>query len=251
MTFVAMSYNIWGKHWLAERSSALRAVLQVRDPDILAVQELVPRSRQLIDAALPDHERVDDPFPGWSRQSNIWWRASQFSLEEYGAEDVGIRSEHARLFWVRLRPATASPSVLFSTAHLTWQGHPQERVDDLNPRVAQARRIVEELTRLGGAGPCVFTADMNDYARPLWAMRAAGFADPFTALGTTSPPTHPVVPQLLPGGGWAAPESPAKAIDWQFYRGPIRPRSSEVADFFYEGRAPSDHKPVVVTYTVA
>ncbi|TDE16035.1 endonuclease/exonuclease/phosphatase family protein [Jiangella asiatica] len=249
-TFVSMTYNIWGGHWLAERTPALRWLFEVREPDLLAVQELTPSSRDIIDAALPGHRRVDDPFPGWAVQSNLWWRDDLFAMEEYGAEDVGIRAEHARLFWVRLRPAGSSSSFVYSTAHLTWPGHPQERADDLNPRVGQARQVAAALDRLAGEGPCVFTVDINDYARPLWVLRAAGFADSFAALGRSSPITHPVVPLIGPGRGWSAPEPVAKAIDWQFHRGSLRPRCAEVVEFFHEGVAPSDHKPVVVTYTL-
>ncbi|SDT62023.1 endonuclease/exonuclease/phosphatase family protein [Jiangella sp. DSM 45060] len=333
-TFVSMTCNLWGGHHLDARVPALRSLFEVRPPDLLSVQELTPRLRELIDAALPGHRRVDDPFPGWSTQSNLWWRDDLFTPEEHGAEDVGIRAEHARLFWVRLRTrATSEPvdaafagsdtppgsrdasfagsdtppgregphptgghrqtrslgatdaslgpddvafagsdtppgregphptgghrqtrAFVYATAHLTWPGHPQERADDVSPRVGQARNIVAALDRLAGDGPCIFTADVNDYARPLWVLREAGFADAFAALGRSSPITHPVVPLPGPGTGprpgWAAPEPVAKAIDWQFHRGPLRPRCAEVVEFFHEGVAPSDHKPVVVTYTL-
>ncbi|NDL56696.1 endonuclease/exonuclease/phosphatase family protein [Phytoactinopolyspora mesophila] len=251
-TFVAMTYNIWGGHRLTERTRALQSLFKLREPDVFGVQELQPESRVVLDDALPEHSRVEDDFPGWATQSNIWWRDDVFTLEDYGAEDIGIRSEHARLFWVRLRPSGTGdlPSLLFSTAHLTWPGHPQERVDDVNPRVGQARQAVAVLNRLAPDGPCLFTGDMNDYARPLWPLREAGFTDSFTALGTTSPPTHPVFPLVEPGQGWAPAESPQKAIDWLFHRGPLRPRCSEVVEFFFEGQAPSDHKPVTATYTL-
>ncbi|WP_053207618.1 endonuclease/exonuclease/phosphatase family protein [Jiangella muralis] len=351
-TFVSMTYNLWGRHHLDARVPALRSLFEVRPPDLLAVQELTPRIRELIDAVLPGHRRVDDSFPGWAAESNLWWRDDLFTLEEHGAEDVGIRAEHARLFWVRLRAAefsggsdtppgregphptgghrqtrprgrgddalgvsgaalgvsdaalgvsddalgrsdtppgregphptgghrqtspldrgddalggsdaeldrgdaapgcAAGTSFVYATAHLTWPGHPQERADDVSPRVEQARNVVAALDRLAGDGPCIFTADVNDYARPLWVLREAGFADAFAALGRSSPITHPVVPLVGPGRGWAAPEPVAKAIDWQFHRGPLRPRCAEVVEFFHEGVAPSDHKPVVVTYTL-
>lgn len=252
LTFVSMTYNVWGDHHLAARADALRSFFTVRAPDLLATQELRAGSRDIIDAALPGHDRVHDDFPGWAGQSNLWWRRELFTSDGHGAEDVGIRSENARLFWVRLRPVgrpDAEP-LLFSTAHLTWPGHPQERIDDINPRVGQARQIAAALDRLAGDGPCLFTVDINDYARPLWVLREAGFQDSFTALGRTSPITHPVVPLIEPGAGWEVSGTVEKAIDWQFHRGPLTPRSGEVVEFFHEGRAPSDHKPVVVTYTM-
>lgn len=91
---------------------------------------------------------------------------------------------------------------------------------------------------------------MNDWARPLWVLREAGFRDSFLSLGRSSPVTHPVIPHFEPGGALAPPEAVPKAIDWIFHRGPLRPRCSEVVEFFHEGRAPSDHAPVVATYTL-
>jgi endonuclease/exonuclease/phosphatase (EEP) superfamily protein YafD len=44
--------------------------------------------------------------------------------------------------------------------------------------------------------------------------------------------------------------SPQKAIDWLFHRGPMVCRSSEVGDYFHHGSAPSDHRPVLATYTL-
>lgn len=251
-TFVSMTYNIWGGHRLEERLPALRSFMEVRDPDLLAVQELREESRSLIDEALPGHRRVDDPLPGWTCEGNIWWREDTFELEEYGAEDIGHREQHRRLFWVRLRlrGAPDAPPLLYSTAHLTWQGNPQEREDDVNPRVAQARRVTEELARLSPGGPCIFTTDINDIARPIWAMREGGFSDSFSALGCGSPITHPAMPLIEPDRAWSPVPYVAKVLDWQFFRGPLRPKCSEVVDFFFHGQAPSDHKPVVTTYTM-
>jgi endonuclease/exonuclease/phosphatase (EEP) superfamily protein YafD len=256
-TSVVMSYNLWGnRHW-ERREPALRALLEKRAPDILAVQELSPVSKQLIDEVLTEHDRVEDAFPGWSFHGNLWWRRDLYELLAYGAEDIGIRAKQSRLFWVRLRPtgfgtgSSSGPELVVSTAHYTWAGNQQERLDDVNPRVGQARRTVTALDRLAGSGPCVFAVDLNDFARPLWALREAGFVDSFSALGSVSPVTHPVIPTALDLAGEVGPGSVPKAIDWQFHRGTgIRVRTSEVVDFFHAGVAPSDHKPVVAAYTL-
>ncbi|WP_345392805.1 hypothetical protein [Nonomuraea salmonea] len=124
-TFVAMTYNLWGDAHLEQREPAIRDLFATRPPDLLATQELRPRSRAVVDEMLPGHARVHDDFPGWGTQSNLWWREELFELVEYGTRDVGILAEHAELFWVRLRPRTAGAEPLvFSTAHLTWPGHP-------------------------------------------------------------------------------------------------------------------------------
>jgi endonuclease/exonuclease/phosphatase family metal-dependent hydrolase len=254
LTFVAMTYNLWGNHHLDERVPALQRFFALRAPDLLATQELRPPSRDLIDDALPGHERIQDAFPGWSGHSNLWWRTAIFTLVEYGATDVGIRAEHARLFWVRLQPANAgAPSLVFSTAHLSWPGNQQERSDGRNARTTEAIRIVEALNDIAGDGPCLFTVDINDIAEPNWTFGNAGFLDSFTALGRHSPPTHPVIPRPF-ATELATPmsplASPTKAIDWIFHRGSLQPRTSEVVEFFDGGHAPSDHYPVVATYTM-
>lgn len=48
--------------------------MEVRAPDVLAVQELRRPTRDLIDESLSTPRRVDDPFPGWEQEGNIWWR---------------------------------------------------------------------------------------------------------------------------------------------------------------------------------
>ncbi|MER7243702.1 hypothetical protein [Kribbella sp. NPDC000426] len=250
-TFVAMTYNLWADFHLDQRRDAIESLFTIRPPDLLAVQELRPVTRKLLDDVLPEHDRIDGTA-GWETQSNLWWRRDLFTCLEHGAEDVGILSPDAKLFWVKLRTTTGT-DLIFSTAHLTWPGHPNERIDHVNRRIAQARAIGEALERLAGKGACLFTVDINDIGPPQWELGNAGFLDSFTALGRHSPVTHPVVPTVATGpiGTRLSPlASPPKAIDWIFARGPLAARSSEVVDFFHDGRAPSDHHPVVATYTL-
>lgn len=253
-TVVAMTYNVWGDSYAAEREPALRELLRVRPPDLLAVQELRPWSRDLIDGELPDHDRVHDDFGGWERQGNLWWRRDLFQAVGHGAIDVGILAKDARLFWVRLRTRADPPAeLLFSTAHLTWPGHPAEQADGINRRTPQATAVTAALDRLAGPGACLFAVDINDVGPPLWALGNAGFLDSFSALGRQSPPTHPVqpLPHVTGRGTVLSPlESPAKAIDWLFLRGPMAARASEVVEFFFAGNAASDHRPVASTFTL-
>jgi len=253
-TFVAMTYNLWGDWHLEQREPAIRDLFATRPPDLLATQELRPRSRSVVDEALPGHARVHDDFPGWGVQSNLWWRTELFELIEYGRRDVGVLDTHAGLFWVRLQPLTGGAQPLvFSTAHLTWPGHPQERQDGRNLRTGQAEQVVAALDEIAGDAPCLFTVDINDIGAPLWALGNGGFLDSFTALGRTSPVTHPVSPMpfVTTRGTRLSPlGSPSKAIDWIFSRGSITTRASEVVEFFSSGSAPSDHKPVAATFTL-
>lgn len=251
-TTVAMTYNIWGDHWWAEREPAMRAFLDQRAPDVFAVQELKPAQQKVFDEVLPGYARVADGFPGWTHNGNTWWDRELYELTDYGAEDIGMLAEHARLFWVRLRikALDGDSTLVFANAHYTFPGHAQEWESDVSPRTNQARRTVAELDRIAGDAPCIFVGDLNDYARPIKVIRDAGFQESFGALGAISPPTHPAVPNARSAAGDPAPESVPKAIDFMFHRGRLRVRSSEVVEFFHGGIAPSDHRPVVTTYTI-
>lgn len=253
-TFLASTYNLWGDAHAEARAPALRAFLRLRQPDLLATQELRPWSRDVVDDALPGCERVHDDFGGWARQSNLWWRTSRFAASEHGADDVGILDTDARLFWVRLEEVTTGAPLVFATAHLTWPGHRDEQADLRNRPAVQARRIVERLAELcDDDTACLFTCDINDIGPANWAFGNGGFRDSFTALGQHSPVTHPVVPMPFTdqiGTRLSPLASPQKAIDWLFHRGPILCRSSEVGDYFHAGSAPSDHRPVLATYTL-
>lgn len=250
VTTVAMTYNLWSSHWWPQREAALRAFFATRAPDILAVQELRPETRDVLDEVLPQHVRVDDEFAGWAWESNIWWRASLFELDGSGAEDVGIRSDLRRLFWVRLRPRTLDDTrVLVATAHFTWPGHKLEQETGVNPRVGEAEHTVAALNRLAGENACIFLGDLNDHHYPVRIFRDAGMHDCFSVLGQVSPFTAPVA-ALVPADGQSATDIVPRVIDYQFHRGPLTVRTAEVADFFYQQTSPSDHKPVIATYTL-
>ena len=87
--FVAMTYNVWESARWPERADALRAVLELTGPDVLCIQELRPASREVIDAALPTHDRVEDELPGWACEGTIYWRRALFDLVEHGAGASG------------------------------------------------------------------------------------------------------------------------------------------------------------------
>ena len=89
-TFLACTYNLWGSSRWDERRRPLQRFLEVNRPDVLCPQELTTEACGLIGDTLPWIRRVDDPFPGWIEEGNIFWNSDLFELVNYGAEDVGI-----------------------------------------------------------------------------------------------------------------------------------------------------------------
>lgn len=239
--FVVTTYNIWASDRWPERAEPLRSYLELTRPDILCVQELRPATRELIDAVLTDHARVEDEFDGWLQEGNLWWSRAMFDLVEYGREELHDEySPLRRLFWARLRHRDADRAVLVTTAHLTWQGNPKERADGTSPRIAETRLVLDHLDRIARPDePVLFMGDLNDATNVITMLRGAGWTDSFTACGSPLLPTHPARPTA---------EGTPQVLDWQFHRGPVRAMTSHVGDPFTGDIAPSDHKPVVATY---
>ena len=90
--------------------------------------------------------------------------------------------------------------------------------------------------------PVLFMGDLNDYVHPIRILREDGFVDSFSGLGRTSPITIPAMPTA---------KGTPQTIDWIFHKGALRPMTSEVVDFFAGDIAPSDHKPVLATYSIS
>ncbi len=247
--FVATTYNLWGTNRWPQREAALRAYLRLAGPDLLALQELRPETRAVLDEELKDHQRVEDPFEGWSREGNLYWSGRLFERIEHGAEEIGISSSPLRrLFWVRLRIKPTGRSLLMSTAHYTYQGHPHERETGQSPRIEQARQTVAALNRLERPEePILFMGDLNDPNNALRALRAGGLRDSFESLGRLPLITWPASPTA--GRPDKSPRT-IQVLDWQLNRGPIRVMNCDVADFYLEDLAPSDHKPLSVTYAI-
>lgn len=307
-TFSVMTYNLWKTDgrptFWATRREVLKRQLQKLDPDVLLVQELCPEISECVLEALPSHccicstsckaSKVGDEsrgsadtgelFEGWREEGNIFYRAAIFSLLDWGQEHIQQEEALRRLFWARLLPRalvapsavhlSSSPSLslphtlLFSTAHFTWQGHPRECESDINLRKKQARHAATALNRLQQPRDiaCFFGGDLNESFWPKRVLEAAGFSDCFSALGLPCRPTHPCRPTL------AHEDNNADSVlDWLFARGrqeatadgargTVRPLLSTVVrdsvglssgDPLEEkimSVQPSDHAPVLAVY---
>jgi hypothetical protein len=87
---VVCTVNLWRDTCWPAREEALRVFLRATQPDILAIQELHPVTRRVLDEELRGHQRIEDSFPGWEYESNVYWNKSFFSMFAYGAQDIGI-----------------------------------------------------------------------------------------------------------------------------------------------------------------
>lgn len=240
--FTVCTYNIWTSTRWPERRQALQRFAQHTLPDILCLQELIADSRAALDEVLfATHQRVDDPFEGWTREGNLYWNTNLFEIVEHGAEQIGIWEEFRRMFWARLRVKDGSNrTILVATAHFTWSGNPIELETTNNVRVPQSRAAVEALNRLQQPDePQLFMGDLNDAGRPIAILREGGFTDCFNGMGRYSVATYPATPTA---------NGPQQTIDWLMHRGALRPMSAGVIDFYDGDLAPSDHKPVLATY---
>jgi endonuclease/exonuclease/phosphatase family metal-dependent hydrolase len=133
--------------------------------------------------------------------------------------------EQTGIIWARLDVGgsrrEAEPAPVAVNAFATWLGlEPEER----------ARQLDATLPFLAAhGGPAAFGGDLNSTPEsPIYArIAAAGFVDPFAALGLGSPPTDPAI-------------EPHKRIDFVWLRD-LEPARARVVD-----SVASDHRPVVV-----
>jgi len=240
-TFLACTYNLLGTFYWEDRRRPLERFLELNHLDVLCIQELSLDACELIGDTLPSMERVDDPFPGWTEEGNIFWNTDLFELVDYGAQDIGILEEKRRLFWVRLSRGSGNTLVV-ATAHFSWTGNVREITERINVRVEQAEAAAASLDDLVRPDePVLFMGDFNDSIHPLRVLRIAGFDDSFMALGRVPAATYPALPIA---------QQPPELLDWMMHRGPIRPTLTSVVDFHVGFVPPSDHKPILTSYVL-
>lgn len=95
----------------------------------------------------------------------------------------------------------------------------------------QARQLADALACMGDASPALFAGDLNSTPEsPVYArLAAAGFTDPFVALGLDNPPTSPAI-------------GPRHRIDFVWGRG-LEPTNAAVLDLLA-----SDHRMLITEW---
>ena len=238
--------NIWLTERWPARAPALERFLTLFVPDILCVQELQRPTQEFLDRVLDAYDRVHDPFPGWTNESNIYWNKALLEKTEHGAQEVGHVEPERRMFWARLQVKSLRKALFIATAHLTSARHSDESETGMSPRVRQLKRIGDELTRLVREGePAFFMGDMNDAWHPQRILKQAGFVSCFAALGMQSPPTFQCYPtaNVQPGE-----QTITEAIDLIVANKYARAIAASVPQCYAGDIAPSDHWPVQAIY---
>jgi endonuclease/exonuclease/phosphatase family metal-dependent hydrolase len=242
-----LTYNLWTSQRWPEREPALREFFECYRPDIICLQELCEQTRSTVDAALPDHHRVDDPFPGWTCESNIYWNARLFQEVAFGVENVAITSNpHRGLFWVRLQVIATGQPIFVSTAHFTYQEHPDEIRTGQSPRLAQVEETIKVLKKFVSPGePAFFMGDLNDPVLPTYKLAEAGYQSCFVRMNLVPPPTWPSFPTANIVD-WQ--RLTTQTMDWIVSNRFARPISASAPQFYSGDLSPSDHWPVLALY---
>lgn len=240
------TYNLWNTRRWPEREPSLQQFLDRFRPDILCVQELRGETRDFIDSVLTGHARVKDDLPGWTSESNIWWRADLFRRLAHGAEDVDHEEEDRRLFWVRLARPDREDTMLVATLHLTHQRNRRESETGQSPRIAQTRAAIDALDRIVGDGePAWLVGDFNDAVHVPAMLHEVGFTSCYSDLAVQPPPTFPALPTAAAEPGEYFTNA---TFDWITAQGPVRVLSVASPHQFSGDLSPSDHWPILAVY---
>ena len=240
-----VTYNLWGSEKWPEREPALRLFGERYRPDVLCVQELTTESRACLDAVLPSHHRVEDPFTGWATEGNIWWSDELFDLVEYGAERFTTdEASDQRMFWVRLAPKDRPQTFFVGNVHLSAPG-PVEIGEGRSERVSEIKRVIDHLRRLVQEDePATLMGDFNDSLAPLSHLFVAGYHSCWAKLSQIPPPTMPAFPDRVLAMGFAT----NFVFDWIVANGMTRPLSASCPQVYSGYVPPSDHWPVQAVY---
>lgn len=242
-----ITYNLWKNARWSLRKAALQKFVGHFFPDILCLQELCAESQSLLDDGMSHHKRVQDDFPGWTYEGNIYWNSHLFNEIEHGIEDIGLDGDR-RLFWVRLQLKDTARTIFVSTAHFTYKATPAELETGQSPRLEQTHKTVIALQDLVQDNePAFFMGDLNDTSHPVFILHDAGYVTCFAALGVPTPPTAPCYP--IPNTHLGSPTL-NQTLDWIASNQYARTIAAQVPHFYYDGIAPSDHWPVLAVYEI-
>lgn len=228
------------------RSSALAARIREAAPDLLGVQEALDFQVEFLERELPTHVRLGQGRDGGDlgEHSALFVHRSRFEVLEHGdfwlsetperVASVGWDAALTRMCtWARLRERAGGRE--FSV----WNTHFDHRGPLARERSAQL--IAARVAQRGGAHIVLGDLNASEDEPPLAALRAVGLVDSFRAL-------HP---NVSPAGTFHAFRGglDGARIDFVLATSEFTPLSASILSApSSNGRWPSDHHPVVVSY---
>ncbi len=191
-----MTWNVWGNHRWPERQNALLRTLHSTSPDVLLLQEVCPAILTVLDASLPQYERIVEPSKkGWNNESNIYYNKTLLRKLDHGCSLLNMDDHPDRgLFWARFELLHKPITFFVATVHMPWPGCPTELETGMNQRICTTIKVVEQMRRVCPSGEAAIVAgDFNDDFHPVRILQEElGFTDVFELLDMVPPITHPV-----------------------------------------------------------
>lgn len=222
-----------------ERRDEMVQLIKNLDPDLLGLQEPMPRQAAFLKEALPDYEAIqDEKFT----DVILMFRRSMFETVDRGEwwlsptpdkrMSKGFGNFLPRiLVWARLKHVASGRELLVANTHF----------DNSMPSQVKMAALCQERFRSLGMGdlPMIWMGDFNtDQNRGDYPMLVSdGWKDSYTASPLASPGGRDDNAPTFPG-------NPGKRIDHIFYRGPFTPTHWEVVSYADPKRHLSDHFPV-------
>jgi len=267
--FTVLTFNIlgaWdpreGAGWDRRGALVIRTI-RLADADIVGIQEGTRGQLEDLDAGLPDLARapvfdpVEPPIPAEEDPLNaIYYRTDRFRFEKGGVFWLGEDPSRPAQDWDAAFPRCAAwarfvdvacgqPLVFVSTHLDNWSQR---------ARMEGVSLILNFLRQHQGEpddpAPAIVVGDFNSDAslevhrrfldgpptfRDAWEETHGGPGGPY-GDGTFHDFTGKPLPQV-------------GRIDWVLHRGPLEPRAVRVIDASFDGLYPSDHFPVLTSFT--
>jgi endonuclease/exonuclease/phosphatase family metal-dependent hydrolase len=232
--------------WQERRDLLVETILE-QDPDVIGTQELFLLQAEYITKRAPHYE---------------WFGRGRFGDHEDKHVAIFYKKDRLRLrshgdFWLSDSPETPGSSSwdIIRPRQLTWgtleadgvgcfhvlNTHFPYRAVEQEARRQTALLIKTRMSGISRLAPVILTADFNSPAGgEVYQLLCEELHDAWcTAAARTGPEG------TLHGFGTRISE---RRIDWILYRGPWRVLEAETVTWNRDGRYPSDHFPVVVTF---
>lgn len=254
---VVMTYNLRyaspvpPNAWPARRPLVI-ARINEHQPDLIGTQEgLFAQLNDLADG-LPNYAWLGLGREGGSRGEfmAIFYRKDRFRMVAYdhywlsdtpnviGSASWG-NSVRRMVTWARLKDLKAGRELVFINTHFDHVSQPS--------REKSAALVLERTKKLGAGAPIILTGDFNAAAESNAAYKILVDEGKFVDSWTTAARKGDQV-QTFNGFRYPAPKT-GERIDWILSMGPVRANEITIDATAENKRYPSDHFPVIATFT--